>query len=207
MYIHTFGESHSVYGWYKCNKVITHSLGPTLAYSFGRDKLDRCDIKNFGIKNNDSVVFCFGEIDCRCHIHKYITPDNTYEMIIDNVINNYIDAIQINIENCNIKLKNIGVYNVVPPVEKDFVQTWKGKQLLDAVKKWPFLGTDEERKKYVYYFNSCLKKRCLQNNQIFVDIYEYYADENGFLNKSLSDGLVHIDNPIYLQKFINEHFE
>ena len=55
MYIHTFGESHSVYGWYKCNKVITHSLGPTLAYSFGRDKLDRCDIKNFGIKNNDSV--------------------------------------------------------------------------------------------------------------------------------------------------------
>ena len=26
-------------------------------------------------------------------------------MIIDNIINNYIDAIQINIENCNIKLK------------------------------------------------------------------------------------------------------
>ena len=33
--IHTFGDSHSVYGWNKCKNVITHSIGATLAYSLG----------------------------------------------------------------------------------------------------------------------------------------------------------------------------
>ena len=207
MSIHTFGESHSVFGWNKCNNVKTHSIGPTLAYSFGRDGLSRCNITNYGLKNYDSVVFCFGEIDCRCHIHKYITADNTYENIIDNIINNYTNAIKINIKNCNVKLKNIGVYNVVPPVKKAFVETWKGAQLLAAVKEWPFLGLDEERKNYVLYFNSCLKQKCLENNWTYIDIYNKYVDENGYLNISLSDGLVHIDNPIFLQDFLNEHFK
>ena len=203
--IHTFGESHSVYGWNKCKNVITHSIGPVLAYSLGRDKLQRLNIKNFNIKDNDSVVFCFGEIDCRCHIHKYITKDNTYKMIIDNIVNNYVDAINLNINNCDTKLNKIAIYNVVPPVEDNYIKTWEGDELLNAVKKWPFLGTDIERQVYVKYFNNCLEKKCLLNNWIFVNIYDFYADKNGFLNKSLSDGLVHIDNPIFLQKFIDIH--
>lgn len=171
----------------------------------GRDKLQRLNIKNFNIKDNDSVVFCFGEIDCRCHIHKYITKYNTYKMIIDNIVNNYADAINLNINTCDIKLNKIAIYNVVPPIEDNYRKTWKDPDLLNEVKKWPFLGTDIERQDYVKYFNNCLEKKCLLNNWIFVNIYDFYADKNHFLNKSLSDSLVHIDNPIFLQKFIDIH--
>ena len=44
MPIHTFGDSHSYYGW---SEVIVHRLGAVLCYSFGNEKLNRCDIRNF----------------------------------------------------------------------------------------------------------------------------------------------------------------
>ena len=194
MVIHTFGDSHSLNGWNNCN-VISNHLGPILCYSFGIDKLKRCNIKKFNIKNNDTIIFCFGEIDCRCHINKHITKNNSYKKIIDNIINNYIHAIKINITNCKSKLKNICIYNIVPPVQKH--NTHENP-------KYPFLGSDEERKNYVLYFNKCLKNKCIENNWIFFDIYDYYTDKNGFLNKKYSDGNVHIKNSKYLKKFINK---
>ena len=154
-----------------------------LCYSFGKEKLNRCDISKFNVKNGDTVIFCFGEIDCRCHIHKHITNIKSYKMIIDETVYNYIDAIKININKCNVKFKNICIYNVVPPIQK-----------YNKVEKlhYPYLGSDEERKKYVIYFNKCLRDKCQENNWIFFDVYDSYIDNNGFLSKKLSDGNVDI---------------
>jgi hypothetical protein len=199
MSIHTFGDSHasdSHSGWKDCNNITTHHIGPILCYSFGKEKLNICDISKFGVKNDDSVIFCFGEIDCRCHIYKHITNVKSYEMIIDEIIYNYIDSIKINIDKCNVKLKNICIYNVVPPVQKH--NTGENKS-------YPYLGSDEERKQYVLYFNKCLKEKCDENNWIFFDIYNSYIDNNGFLSKKLSDGIVHIKNGIFFKKFINNY--
>ena len=69
MSIHTFGDSHSVNGW---SGVINHHLGPLLCYSFGKEKLNRIDIRKFNLTDGDTIVFCLGEIDCRCHIYKHI---------------------------------------------------------------------------------------------------------------------------------------
>ena len=41
MSIHTIGDSHSYNGW---NRIINHHLGPVLCYSFGKEKINRCDI-------------------------------------------------------------------------------------------------------------------------------------------------------------------
>lgn len=199
MKIHTFGDSHAsnIYsGWKDCTNVISHHLGPILCYSFGKDKLKRCNIKNYGLKNGDSVIFSFGEIDCRCHIYKYITNIKSYKIIINVIIYNYIEAIKININKCNIKLKNICIYNVVPPV-----QTCN----ISQNEIYPHLGTDEERKKYVLYFNKILKNECNKNKWIFFDVYNFYIDNNGYLNKKLSDGNVHIKDGIYLEQFINNY--
>jgi len=171
MSIHTVGDSHAINGF---NQFKTHHLGPIPCYSFGKDKLKRCDISKFNMQNNDTIIFCFGEIDCRCHIHKHITKDNTYQDIINLIVDNYFEAIELNISNLEIKLKNVCVYNVVPPVQKH--NTHENLE-------YPYLGTDEERKKYVLYFNKKLKQKCIEKNYVFFDVYDFYKDNNGFLKK------------------------
>jgi hypothetical protein len=193
MSIHTIGDSHSYNGW---DRVIIHHLGPVLCYTFGKEKLNRCNISYFDIKDGDTIIFCLGEIDCRCHIHKHITDTLSYKDIINNIVNNYFESIEINILTSNIKLKNICVYNVVPPVQR--YNTVENTE-------YPYLGTDEERKKYVLYFNEKLKEKCIEKGYIFFNIYDKYTDKNGFLRKDLSDGNVHIQNGIYINNFIKEH--
>lgn len=194
MRIHTIGDSHSRFGW-EWGGIIHHGLEACLCYSFGRDKLNRCDISKFNINNGDIIIFCLGEVDCRCHIHKHITQDITYEQIINIIVEKYFEAIDLNVKISGLKLRNICIYNVVPPVEKD--NTPENKD-------FPFLGTDEERKKYTLYFNKKIKEFCEKYNYIFFDVYHKYTNENGFLSKELSDGLVHINNGIHICSFIRD---
>jgi hypothetical protein len=193
MSIHTIGDSHSGCGW---TGIIQHHLGAVLCYSFGKEKLNRCDIRKFNIKDGDTIVFCLGEIDCRCHIHKHITETTRYQDIINNIVDNYFEAIKLNVSISQIKLKNVCVYNVVPPIQK--YNTLENPE-------YPYLGTDEERKQYVLYFNEKLKEKCIEKEYIFFDIYNNYIDENGYLRKDLSDGNVHIGNGIYISNFIKEN--
>ena len=69
----------------------------------------------------------------------------------------------------------------------------------------PYLGSDQERKQYVLYFNQILREKCNENNWVFFDIYNKYIDNNGYLNKQLSDGNVHIKNGIHIQEFITNN--
>ena len=80
MTIHTIGDSHSHCAWPAF--VVPHHLGAMLCYSFGKEKLARCDLRDLDIVDGDTVIFCFGEIDCRCHINKHITQNFTYKIII-----------------------------------------------------------------------------------------------------------------------------
>jgi len=194
MTIHTIGDSHASLGGSK--EIIKHHLGEGLCYSFGIKKLDRCDIRNFDFKDGDTIIFSSGEIDCRCHVHKHITRSKTYQDVIDDIVNNYIEAIELNISVSKINFRNVSVYNVVPPIQR--WNTWENPE-------FPYLGTDEERKQYVLYFNKKLKEICIEKKYIFFDIYNNYTDENGFLRKDLSDGNVHIANEIYINKFIKDN--
>jgi len=193
MSIHTIGDSHSSFG---LTGIIQHHLGPVLCYSFGKEKLNRCDIRKFNIKDGDTIVFCFGEIDCRCHIHKHITETTRYQDIINNIVDNYFEAIELNVFTSQIKLKNICVYNVVPPIQK--FNTAENPE-------YPYLGTDEQRKQYALYFNEKLKEKCIEKKYIFFDIYNNYIDKDGYLRKNLSDGNVHISNGIYISNFIKKN--
>ena len=194
--IDVIGDSHSsnsISGWKHCENIVSHHIGPVLCYTFGKEILTKCNISNFDIKNNDIIIFAFGEIDCRCHIHKHITQAMSYNIIINEIVDNYVKAIKINILNSKLKLKHICIYNVVPPVQK--YNTYENKE-------YPYLGSDEDRKQYVLYFNKILKKKCNENKWIFFDIYNKYTDKFGYLNKELSDGNVHINNGVYIQEFI-----
>ena len=195
---HIFGDSHAARehsGWRHCPNVITHHIPGTLCFSFGRDRLKRCNISNYNINDGDSVIFCFGEIDCRNHVHKHITPTNTYKHIIDKIIENYIIAIKENLENCNKKLKHVCIYNVVPPCH----------YIREApTHPFPYLGTDEERRTYALYFNKVVKEKCKENNYIFFDIYDKVKDEHGFLNRELSDNNCHLIDGKAMNEFLDK---
>jgi hypothetical protein len=187
MSLHTIGDSHSHHGFENIQKM-RHNLGPLLCYNFP----NRFNIKDYpDIKEGDTVIFCLGEIDCRCHVAKHINNERDYKSVISDIVNNYMIAIKENTTGLR-----VGVYNVVPPVRK--TDTWNNES-------YPFLGTDEDRKSYVLYFNQMLRERCKEYNFLFVDIYNKYVDKDGYLDRKLSDGTVHIGQGKFLEEFLIEH--
>ena len=197
--IHTFGDSHAdgiISHWGYINipnvTIITHHLPGKLMYTFGRLGTQLLNIKNYDVNENDIVIFCFGEIDCRNHIYKHITNANTYESIIDDLVGSYFNAINENVK--LLKKINVCVYNVIPPSRSFDV---------DKNHPYPFLGSDEDRKTYTLYMNKKIKELCSINNYYYFDVYEDSCDEYGFLNKKKSDGNVHLRDTMHTTCIIN----
>lgn len=63
MTVHTVGDSHSDRGW--GSDIVKHHIGPKLCHTFGKNQLNLVDLRTFGMENDDTIIFCFGEIDCR----------------------------------------------------------------------------------------------------------------------------------------------
>lgn len=201
MKLHTFGDSHASSGhshWGYINlpsvTIKCNHIGGKLMYTFGQLGLNLLNIKNYGVKENDVVIFCFGEIDCRNHVHKHITNDKSYKNVIDEVANSYFDAIKKNVSQYS-NLKTC-VYNVIPPTKGFYC---------GPTHPFPFLGTDEERKKYYTYMNEKLKELCKKNNYFYFDIYNESCDEEGFLKKEFSDGNVHLRNTTHSTEIIKKY--
>lgn len=190
--IHTFGDSHAGHGWQwmEANHNIPvkmHVLGPLTCSSFGLHKYDVVN-NGFEVNEDDIVCFCFGEIDCRTHLCK---PQNfkIYKELVNEIVSRYFEAIMLNVN----RYKNLTtlVYSVTPTIKaKTIVQN----------PEFPHAGSDEERKEVTLYMNLKLKEYCEKYNYIFLDVYDKYCDEEGFLNMKLSDGAVHTGDPIYIKE-------
>jgi hypothetical protein len=203
---HTFGDSHCKYGFEKIDNIQIHWLPGKLCYSFGRDKLNLLDIKSYNVNEGDFVLFSFGEIDCRAHIYRYVNDDRPYEIIIDELVEKYFEAIKENV-NMFTNITTI-VYNIVPPTDvllrhshEEAIKYVYIKEKYDDI---PWKGYNDDRKKYHLYFNVKLKEKCLENGFIFFDVYDKYCDEKGFLLRNYSDGDIHICDPIFLREFIQQ---
>lgn len=196
--IHTYGDSHASNhgGWgdiiNENIKININHIEGKLAFSFGRDKMQVVNNVNSG----DVVIFCFGEIDCRCHINKY---EPNWKESIDALVQSYVENVHRNVMDIDGLITCI--YNVVPPLERENpLNLWT--EVWAVANGVPATGTDEDRKKYTEYMNLKLKEYCEKYSFIFFDIYDKYSDENGFLKRELSDTNCHIKNPIYIEEFI-----
>jgi len=189
--LHTIGDSHGggVHGlvgaFDQIEGVMHHHLGPKLMHSIGRDGLE---LRAYGITDGDTVICCFGEIDCRCHVHKF-GPD--YRKTIADTVERYVQALLANLE--RLPRLRLCVYNVPPPIRK------AGRA---ENPDYPYLGTDEQRLAYVTLMNEFLAEQCSRHGLVFVDIVKDYADTEGFLRLELSDETVHIVEPGPLRRFI-----
>ncbi len=196
--VHTFGDSHASGEYSHWNdikisdiNIVCNYRGPKLMYSFGKLKKKLLNIKDFGVQENDIVIFCYGEIDCRNHVHKHINKYFSYVDVIDKLVINYFRAIKENVRQFdNIK---VCVYNVVPPT-----------RFIETNDDYPFIGTNEERKTYTLYMNKKLKEYCKKLKYNFFDIYNFSCDKDGFLKKNISDGNVHLVNSNYSSLMIKK---
>ena len=206
---HTFGDSHSRCGFEKLHNIQVNHLGPKLCYSFGRDKLNCLNIKNYGINDGDGVIFCFGEIDCRAQIYKYVNEDNSYQSIIDKMVDEYFVAIELNVSQYN----NIDtLIYFLPPQWQDLEQGKIFGLTQEKMDKHiftknhddtiPWKGTNQDRKIYFDYFYQRIKENALKYKYRVLDVYREYMDERGFLNTEFSDNNVHVQDPVYIKKFL-----
>ena len=192
--LHTIGDSHGggvrgLTGAFDLvGGVVHHPIGPKLMHSIGRDGLD---FRTLGVADGDTVICCFGEIDCRCHVHKF-GPD--YRKTIAATVERYVDALLANL--VRLPRLRLCVYNIPPPIRK------AGKV---ENPDYPYLGTDEERLAYVTCMNELLAAACQRHGLVFVDVAAEYADEQGFLRDAQSDGNVHIADPGPLRLFLDRH--
>lgn len=194
MKLYTFGDSHSrCLSWQTVKiellEIKLYQGTPSTMSRFAGEKLEFLNIKDFGVEENDAVCFCFGEIDCRMHFSKQVNFKN-HELLIDELVKRYFEAISKNVE----QYKNLitMVFNISPPC----------RNFNDAI----FIGTDEERKKIYLYMNYKLKEYCQLYNYIFLDVYDKYCDDDGFLKLLFKDTAVHINNGIYIEEFLKQQF-
>jgi len=188
--IHTFGDSNAIYPWNSIHlddaSINCHQLVDKTCASFGMDKIDVFNIKNYGVEEGDIVCFIFGMIDCTSNnIGK---NKEIYKEITNRIIENYFATIKINVE----QYKNLTIIiECVQPVVKD----GSCKQVA---------GTDIDRRKYTEYFNFKLKKACEEYKYLFLNTYKKYCGPDRFMNDSLRDVNLHIGNPEFLiAEFIN----
>ena len=138
-------------------------LGPVLAYSLhkngttnkGREKLfekiRECD------RDTSSILFCFGEIDCRNHLLKQSEENKrSLEDVVGECVAKYFDVI--------LEIKNMGfevlVWNVIPTSS------------LNQNPEYPHYGSHVQRNRCTRYFNSYLGEYCRKNGIVFIDIFD-----------------------------------
>ena len=197
MKFHTFGDRHSREPWDKISpkyNIKIHHLGALLCSSFGTGKLETINILNrkFKVNDGDYVCFCMGEVDCRTKINE-LTKKKNYKKIIEEIVNNYIDAIQVNQKLFNnLKICILGLPPIVTNINNN---------------DYPFIGSDKERKVYNCYFNELLKKKCNESNYIYLNVYKHYIDENKYLNKKYNNNSnsVYIKDPEFILKEMNKY--
>jgi hypothetical protein len=184
--IHTIGDSHCDFTFtgegdsifYLSDEGIlevplaTHFVGSQTMYSFG---IRGCDQKYFAdVEEGDYLVFCFGEIDVRCHIDKQVTKEKRdLKEILSKLVEGYI----LQIGKISKKYKVIPIiFGVTPPV----------REL--TVDGYPSVGSAVDRVKYTKMLNSKLKR----SNILYFDVFEEYSKNDGTLKMKFSDGVMHI---------------
>lgn len=200
--IHVFGDSHASFYFSNERTAIPRNerslfndfyQGHVHAFEFnihwfesktmhriGRDGLTILNFKNFGINEDDIVVFVFGEIDARCHIGKQRDlKGRLLHEIIDSLVKNFMRTVQKNVK--KFKKLHCVVASVIPPTNNAY--NWV----------YPYHGSLEDRVIITQTLNAALQSQCSELGFDFLDIYPLYANAEGALDDRVSDGVVHVN--------------
>ena len=169
-------------------------IGPVTMYRVCRDGLSVI-FNNIKLVPNQHCVLSFGEIDVRSHVFKQVEDQNkTFYNIIDDLV----DGLRKRLIEFNYYDYNIHILSIVPPIQAHLC--------IGVNEDFPFIGTDEERRNAVLYFNERLLKLSVELKIGYFDYYHLYADSDNFLNINRSDKIVHAIKTVELEEYIKEYF-
>jgi len=172
-------------------------LGAVLAYSLhregtqeqGREKLF-AKLKSLDC-NENAILFCFGEIDCRYHLLKQAeTRSIPVISVVEDCIEKYFRVIM--------EIKAMGfqvvVWNAIPTTHDNFNV------------EYPNYGTHEQRNDCTRLFNQILQKYCEKAGIVFIDIFDKLVDKSNRTKGYFLFDRVHLGQlamPYFIEK-INE---
>lgn len=137
-------------------------LGAVLAYSLHKNNTSSRGREKLFEKlatldpNNDGVMLCFGEVDCRCHLIKQSDiQGHDIRSIVEECVDKYFQVVR--------EVKQLGfkvfVWNVIPTSYDDLN------------KEYPHYGSHRERNKSTVLFNQLLEEKCHTEGIYFVSIF------------------------------------
>ena len=200
MKIYTIGDSHCLS--YMKSQYVTkvHWIGPVTMHRVGRDIIN---FQNFGcdpigagyhivsVPTDGIVIASFGEVDIRNHIINQISLNTTEDDVINILITNFINALILNKQN----YKYIAVPSIVPTTrqsDSNYV---------------PENITDIDRIRYTKKINKILSNELSKHNMYFLNLYDHYVDNEGFLKAELRDDSIHIIHTNYMDTKLLEMIE
>jgi lysophospholipase L1-like esterase len=198
--IFAVGDSHSTF-FYKSTKIISLWGGftsefPLSMYKLLNSNMNILDVpkiigrghEKLVIRENDFVLFFYGFNDIQKNINLH--AKDKWEDEINNLCVNYIYLLLVYRNICKI----IPVVCFIYP-----------NPLPEAKGQDPY-GTYEERHMYTKYANQILKVLSRDNGLLFFDIYDYIADENGFIKKEFTKDYIHLDIDNHdLRTYVEDH--
>ena len=195
MKIYVFGDSHA--GSFGVHPdIIATPTGPSSMYLIGKEgdvlfaDIIKVLIKDKRLAYEGTWILSFGEIDTRCTIYNQVREKGRNEdEITSKLVDDYIKKVKPFYE-------TISISSIVPPVNYSTIG------YLDPT--WPFIGPIEDRARYVKKINAYLKTKCAENNIPYVDLYKYYADQNGYMDEKYSTDRVHITDSKFILQAIQE---
>lgn len=151
------------------------------------------DIKNISNKmTEDTIILCFGEIDCRAQVKKISEDYNRdYNDVIKEIVDNYFILID------SITDKNIIIHSITPELVENPHHYYYKDHLEDF--DCP-RGTYQERKLYKEIFNKLVEDKCNLRGIKFSNIYNMI--ENSLYKNKLYLDDIHLkpNNVNYLIK-------
>ena len=161
-------------------------LGPSLAFNLNkygsatgtREKIEGLISSNV-IPKGATVIFSFGEIDCRSHVCAHASkPGNSIHSVVENITRIYarfIDTV------CEQGFR-VAVWGVP-------ATTWH-TETLDI--NYPIVGSFSERQEAIRHFNKMMRHECRVRSLPFVCIFDQLHDRNGSVERELFCDLLHV---------------
>lgn len=179
MGIRIFGDSHA-YSYLGIEDARINCLGPITMHRIGRDGIDALDIRRYGIKNGDILVFIFGEIDARCHLGRIRDEENRdIEGLVAELVDSYFNAISVNRAFFNNVVCIIRFVTPPSDIYKDA--------------DFPFYGSISDRVRITRLLNERLKYSCSKHSFYYLDGYADFAGENGVILPEYLDNTIHLN--------------